>query len=159
MNIEQHLTNEALIAALYQTEPAPAHLATCAHCQLRLQTMQARQHADASRETLSARTLSAQRANIYSRMDGAETSQMFGSRWLWAGAPLAAAAALLVMVNVGSFQTKPAPEAQVAQVETTQSETLYTDIYQSLSLGAPAGVQTVAGMFDVAERDTAARKN
>jgi anti-sigma-K factor RskA len=162
MKIEQaeHLSSDALVALLYEAAPAPAsanaHLACCPHCQARLRTMETRRSADAGQLTLAPSKLAAQRANIYSRLDNRSP---FGSRWLWAGAPMAAAAALLVMVNVGTFQTEPAAPAQVANAQAVESDTLYADIYQTLSQEAPSGVYTVAGMFDVAQQESAATKN
>ena len=161
IELAEHLSIDALVASLYEAAPANAHLDACPHCQARLRTMQARRSADASQLTLPAAQLTllaAQRTNIYSRLDNRSP---FGSRWLWAGAPMAAAAALLAMVNVGTFQTKPVAPArvEVARVETVESDTLYADIYQTLSQEAPSGVYTVAGMFDVAQQESTATKN
>jgi len=96
-------------------------------------------------EKLSEQWLAGQRARIYSRLGEKPSSHRY---WLWAGAPLAAAAALLISVQIQA----PAPvETPVAVVE----DKLYTDIYQTLQ-ETPAGMYSVAGMFETTAGTTSA---
>lgn len=146
---ERHLGADELIAILYETVPRDAHLEACLYCQGRLQAMSERRATDATwaewEAPVSARELAAQRARIYARLDAAPAARPAGIKlWLWAGAPLAAAAALLL--TVGLPGSKPVVVEQPVAV--TAQDTLYTDIYQSLSQETPDGVSAVAGMFE-----------
>ena len=156
-----HLSSEELTAILYEVpvpdQDAVRHVDVCAQCQGRLRAMQGlgrgQTGLSAAQQTrLADRALASQRASIYSRMDASRPS--LGSRWLWTAAPLAAAAALLVTVNLGSLNQAPAKPVQSASNAPSAAveladDTLYADIYQSLSQVGPTGVHTVAGMFDV----------
>jgi len=154
---ERHLSDEELIGILYETAADP-HVQACLHCRGRLQSLELvrRRHLAQGATGITDRTLAQQRANIYAQLDS--RPHTFGSRWLWAGAPLAAAAALLVTINVGSLTpvvvdpvAPVAAQQAPAVAEAVANDTLYADIYQTLSQEAPAGVYAVAGMFDAAK--------
>jgi len=156
---ERHLGADELIGILYETVPRDAHLDACLYCQGRLKVMSERRATDATwaeREaSVSARELAAQRARIYAKLDAAPTSRPAGIKlWLWAGAPLAAAAALLLTVGIPSSKPVASPAVAISV-----QDTLYTDIYQSLSQETPNGVSAVAGMFETVSLDTGTTKN
>ena len=158
---ERHLGADELIGILYETMPRDGHLDACLYCQGRLQAMAERRETDAGwaeREaSVSARELAAQRSRIYAQLDAAPTARPAGIKlWLWAGAPLAAAAALLFTVGIPT--SKPVAEQPPVAVVAAQ-DTLYTDIYQSLSQETPDGVSAVAGMFETVSFDTGTVKN
>ncbi len=160
---ERHLGADELIGILYETVPRHAHLDVCLYCQGRLQAMSERRATDADwaeREaSVSARELAAQRSRIYAKLDTAPTSRPAGIKlWLWAGAPLAAVAALLLTVGIPT--SKPVSEAKTEPTAAVAvQDTLYTDIYQSLSQETPAGVSAVAGMFETVSFDSGTTKN
>jgi len=155
------LGSEELIGILYETVPRDGHLDACLYCQGRFQAMSERRETDAvwaEREGLvGAREFAAQRARIYARLEAAPTSRPAGIKlWLWAGAPLAAVAALLLTVGIPTSKPVAEPAAAVA---VAAPDTLYTDIYQSLSQETPAGVSAVAGMFEPVSLQTGTVKD
>ena len=149
---ERHLSEEELIAALYDAGPTEPHLEACLYCRGRLQMMEhTRGNAVTQEEAVNERFLAGQRASIYSKLGDKRSPYRY---WLWAGAPLAAAAVLVMTVKMQTTE----PVLVETQAQVAVEETLYTDIYQTLQ-ETPAGVYEVAGMFETSAGDTGSAKN
>ena len=151
-----HLTAGDLMAVMYETaelagqahpSAGQAHVDSCAYCRQRMESMRMRRQ-DGASPPMSPAMLARQRSAIYARLDSRPVSH----RWVWASVPLAAAAAVLLMVNPPWNADESADEAVQNQQITVQKagveDTLYSDIYQSLSVAAPSSISATAGVFE-----------
>jgi hypothetical protein len=152
--ISGHLKTDELVNRLYGLEDRPgsdqdAHLASCADCQARWETMRVLRGVVSAPETVSSDFLAAQRRKIYARL-GEEPR----TRMAWAPA-LVAVVLLAIGVAVYRPLSAPAPgfvrghatyeSARPAQTDSSDAQ-LFSEVYsmeQSMEPSVAAPIHTL----------------
>lgn len=142
-----HWSEARLIERLYGLEPplelSAAHLEICAECGGRWKALQARRAEMLSgpAPAVSEDRLRAQRIAVFQRVERP------AARRIWALAP-AAATALLVVMGVALQAPAPVRETQTASVITQSDRELFSEIAALMEQDEPRAADPFRGLFD-----------
>jgi hypothetical protein len=168
----EHLSDDALIDALYGIASVEAEVRECAWCAARWSDFQAKRTAAAEMPQVPSEVLAAQRRKIYdriehparmdwARLDGTrlDWTRLDGTRMRWLAPAVAAAAACVLALGV--WVHHPAENGKLHRTAVSESSPLpevYSDVYAMEQSFEPTASESFQVLFESDGADSGARQ-
>jgi hypothetical protein len=147
MGAHRHLSDDALVEAIYGVRDIQPEVAECTDCAGRWQQAQAVRTQAVQPVDVSAEFLAAQRRRIYQRIDQPQPWHRSVLKW----APGLAAAGLMIagfLTYSPGSGTSPTEKASVAETQEISDSQLFSELYSLEQSVEPSAAAPIRAMFE-----------